>query len=226
MAKSSPQPNRTRATPANPSASAGQRRILWIAVGVVLAAVIAVIVVAVSTGGSDAPKDITLLQVQPVKISGNPLPVPEAGAPDNAPGIALPRIDGKTFGSRSISIKAGKPTLVIAINRADPDVEAEVKAIVQWHHSDQTPAALNVVTLVTGPGRDTASDPVSSWLVREEWPFPVLVDDTNSSAAAALGFLSTPAILISDKAGVVKYRVLGAIPVDRLVQELKEQLGL
>jgi hypothetical protein len=223
MSKPSPQPNRQSA---DSTAPAGQRRILWVALGVVVAAVVAVIVVVVATGDSGAPKRITLLQVQPVKISGEPLPVPEVGAPDNAAGKAVPRIDGRTFGSRSISIKAGKPTLVVAINRADPDVEAEVKALVQWHHAELTPTALNVVTLVTGPGRDTASDPVSSWLVREEWPFPVLVDDANSSAAAALGFLGTPAVLLVDKDGVVKYRVLGAIPIDRLVQELKDQLGL
>ena len=223
MPKPSPQPNRQSA---DSTASAGQRRILWVALGVVVAAVVAVIVVVLATGDSGTPKRITLLQVQPVKISGEPLPAPEAGAPDNAAGKPVPRIDGKTFGSRSISIKAGKPTLVIAINRADPDVEAEVKALVQWHHAELTPTALNVVTLVTGPGRDTASDPVSSWLVREEWPFPVLVDDANSAAAAALGFLGTPAILIVDKDGVVRYRVLGAIPIDRLVQELKDQLGL
>lgn len=213
--------------PAQPEDTVGaQRRVLWVAVGVVIAAVVAVVVILAATGGSDSPKHITLLQVQPVSISGDPLPTPEAGAPDGAPGKAVPRIEGRTFGSRRISIKPGKPTLVVAINRADPDVEGEVKALVGWHHADQTPAALNVVTLVTGPGRAEASDPVSSWLVREEWPFPVLVDDENSSAAAALGFVSTPGILIIDADGVAQYRVLGALPIDRLVQELKDRLGL
>ncbi len=203
-----------------------QRRVLWVAVGVVVAAVIAVVVILAATGGSDTPKKITLLQVQPVTISGDPLPTPEAGAPDNGPGKSVPRIDGRTFGSRRISIKPGKPTLVVAINRADPEVEGEVKAIVQWHHAELTPEALNVVTLVTGPGRAGAADPVSSWLVREEWPFPVLVDDENSSAAAALGFVATPGILLIDTDGVARYRVLGALPIDRLVQEIKDQLGL
>jgi len=203
-----------------------QRRVLWVAVGVVIAAVIAVVVILVATGGADTPKKITLLQVQPVSISGDPLPTPEAGAPDNTSGRSVPRIEGRTFGSRRISIKPGKPTLVVAINRADPDVEGEVKALVQWHHADQTPEALNVVTLVTGPGRADASDPVSSWLVREEWPFPVLVDDENSSAAAALGLVATPGILIIDADGTAQYRVLGALPIDRLVQELKDRLGL
>ena len=206
--------------------SGAQRRVLWVALGVVLVAVVAVVIVVVATGGSNSPKYITLIQVQPVTINGDPLPVPEAGAPDGAAGHVVPRIDGRTFGSRRISIQPGKPTLVIAINRADPDVEGEVQAIVRWHHADQTPQTLNVVTLVTGPGRAAAADPVSSWLVREEWPFPVLVDDDNSSAASALGLPTTPAILLVDAKGVAQYRVLGALPVDRLVQELKNRLGL
>ena len=208
-----------------PSSGGNQRRILFVALGTVIAAVIAVVVV-VSTGGSSTPKLITLLQVQPVRITGEPLPTPEAGASDNSLGKSVPRIDGKTFGSRSISIKPGKPTLVVAINRADADVQAEVEALVQWHHAYLTPEALNVITLVTGPDRDGAADPVSSWLVREEWPVPVLVDDAASSAAAALGFLATPAFLIVGTDGIVRFRALGALPIDRLVLELKNQLGL
>jgi len=208
-----------------PASGGNQRRILFVALGTVIAAVIAVVVV-VSTGGSSTPKFITLLQVQSVQITGEPLPTPEAGASDNSLGKSVPRIDGKTFGSRSISIKPGKPTLVVAINRADADVQAEVEALVQWHHAYLTPEELNVITLVTGPDRDGAADPVSSWLVREEWPFPVLVDDAASSAAAALGFLATPAFLIVGTDGIVRFRALGALPIDRLVVELKNQLGL
>jgi len=207
------------------SSRGNQRRILFVALGTVIAAVIAVVVVA-STGGSSKPKFITLLQVQPVRITGEPLPTPEAGASDNSLGRSVPRIDGKTFGSRSIALKPGKPTLVVAINRADADVQAAVEALVQWHHAELTPEALNVITLVTGPDRDGAADPVSSWLVREEWPFPVLVDDAVSSASRALGFLATPAFLIVGTDGVVRFRALGALPIDRLVPELKNQLGL
>ncbi|CAB4703288.1 MAG: hypothetical protein F2934_02935 [Actinobacteria bacterium] len=208
-----------------PNSGSNQRRILLVALGTVIAAVIAVVVV-VSTGGSGEPKFITLVQVQPVRIAGEPLPTPEAGAADNSLGRSVPRIDGKTFGSRSIAIKPGKPTLVVAINRADPDVQAEVEALVQWHHADLTPEELIVITLVTGPDRDSAADPVSSWLVREEWPFPVLVDDAASSAAGALGLLATPAFLIVGTDGIVRFRALGALPIDRLVLELKNQLGL
>lgn len=214
-------PSKKPARPANP-----QTRILWVALSVVVLAAVAVVIAVVATGGSDSPKDVTLLQVQNVTITGDPLPTPDAGAPDSAPGKKVPRIDGKTFGGTKISIKGGKKTLVIGLNRQDPDVEEEIKALVQWHHAYRTPEDLNVITLVTGPGRDTAAEPASTWLLNEEWPWPVLVDDANSSAAAALGFLGTPAILLVDKAGVVQYRVLGALPIDRLEQEINDRLGI
>jgi len=205
----------------------GQRRVVWIAIAVVtVVAVAAVIAIVATSGGSGTPKNVTLLQVQPVRISGPALPVPEAGAPDNAVGKSIPTIDGKTFGSRSIAIKPGKPTLIVVINRSDTDVEGEVKTIVQWHHGGNVPKSLNVVTLITGPGRATASTPVSSWLVDEEWPFPVLIDDANSSAAAALGVPVTPAVLLVDPTGTVKMRVIGAIPAEQLAQQISAQLGI
>jgi len=204
-----------------------QRRVVLIALGVVVLAAIAAVVAIVATredSATTSSKD--LIQVQPVEVVGTPLPSPEAGTADNSVGLPVPEIKGKTFGSRSISIKKGKPTLVIGINRADADVPGEVEAIVQWHHAYLTPSKLNVVTVVTGPGRDTAADPVSSWLVREEWPFPVLVDDAAGTAAKALGFVATPGIMLVDPDGVVVFRVLGPLPIERLAQEIKERLGL
>jgi len=214
-------PSKKSSRSANP-----QARILAVALSVVLLAAVAVVIIVLATGGSDTPKDVTLYQVQAVTISGDPLPNPEAGAPDNSQGKKVPRIDGKTFGSSKISIKPGKKTLVIGINRQDVDVQGEVEELVKWHHAYLTPEELNVITLVTGPGRDTAAEPASTWLLRSEWPWPVLVDDANSSAAAALGFLATPGILLIDEDGVAQYRVLGALPIDRLEQEINDRLGI
>lgn len=214
-------PSKNTSRPANP-----QVRILWVTLSVVVLAAVAVVIVILATGGSDSPKDVTLYQVQAVKIIGDPLPTPDAGAPDNTPGKKVPRIDGKTFGSSKISIKPGKKTLVIGINRQDVDVEGEIKALVQWHHAYLTPEDLNIVTLVTGPDREKSAEPMSTWLLREEWPWPVLVDDANSTAAAALGFVGTPAVLLIDEDGVAQYRVLGALPIDRLEQEINDRLGI
>lgn len=213
--------------PVPPRDPAVQRRVVLIALGVVVLAAIAA-VVAIVTTRDDSPTTSSkdLKQVQSVEVVGEPLPSPQPGTSDNSVGLPVPQINGKTFGSRSISIKKGKPTLVIGINRADPDVQGEVEAIVQWHHAYLTPSKLNVVTVITGPGRDTATDPVSSWLVREEWPFPVLVDDAAGTAASALGFVATPGIMLVDPDGVVVFRVLGPLPIERLAQEIKERLGL
>ena len=212
--------------PANQSAPTS-RRALYIALGTIVVVAIAVVMVLVVTGGgSDDTFDGPLVQVQPVEVSGDALPVPQAGVADNAVGLPVPRIDGKTFGSRSISVKGGDPLLVIVINRNDADVQGFVEDVVQWHHADLTPEDLSVVTVVTGPGRDTAADPVSSWFVREEWPWPFLIDDAAGTAAAALGVPSTPAVLLVDPDGVVRYRALGPIPSGQLAAEITAKLGL
>lgn len=212
---------------ARPAGSVNSRRVLWIALGTIAIVAIAVVMVLVVTGGgSDETFDGPLVQVQPVEVTGTPLPVPEAGAADNSIGLPVPRIDGKTFGSRSISVKAGDPLLIIVINRSDVDVQGFVEDVVQWHHRDLTPEDLSVVTVVTGPGRDTATDPVSSWFVREEWPWPFLIDDSAGSAAAALGVPSTPAVLLVDPDGIVRYRALGPTPSGRLAAEITATLGL
>jgi hypothetical protein len=201
--------------------------VLWISLGTIVIAAIAVaMVLIVVGGGSDETFDGPLVQVQPVVVTGESLPVPTAGAADNAVGLAVPRIDGKTFGGRSISIGSGDPLLVIVIDRNDVDVQAFVEDVVQWHHRDLTPAELSVVTVVTGPGRDTATDPVSSWFVREEWPWPFLIDDASGTAAAALGVPATPAVLLVDPKGTVRYRALGAIPSAQLAAKITAELGL
>lgn len=204
-----------------------QRRVVLIALGVVVLAAIAAVIAIVATRDGTATTSLDeLKQVQPVSVEGTPLPAPVPGATDNSIGLMVPQVKGRTFGGREISIGRGKPTLVIGVDRADADVQAEVEAIVQWHHGELTPSDLEVVTVVTGAGREAAADPVSSWLVREEWPFPVLVDDAAGTAATSLGFVATPAILLVNPDGAVVFRVLGPLPIDVLAREIKERLGL
>lgn len=199
---------------------------LYIALGTIVIVAIAVAMVLIVTGGSDDTFDGPLVQVQPVEVTGAALPVDPAGAADSAAGLPVPRIDGKTFGSRSISVKPGDPLLIIVINRNDTEVQGFVEDVVQWHHNDLTPEELSVVTVVTGPGRDTATDLVSSWFVREEWPWPYLIDDAAGTAAAALGVPVTPAVLLVDPEGIVRFRSVGPIPSGQLAAEITAKLGL
>jgi hypothetical protein len=205
-----------------------QRKVWWIALGVVGVAVIAIITVVAALGGSTSKGPLTLTQVQPVTVTGAGLPELPAGTTDASPGRATPRIDGRTFGSRAISIKPGKPTMIVVIEPGDagPDNLAQVSQLVQWHHANLTPDALNVVTVVTGPGRATAKDLPSTWLVRAEWPWPVLVDDEAGTARLALGMAKTPGIILVDASGVVKYREQGIVAPAELAKTITADLGV
>lgn len=205
------------------------RKLWWISLGLAGVVSIAIIVVlAVTSGGSQKKGPLTLTQVQPVSVAGDRLPAFVVGSPDEALGRTVPRVDGSTFGSRPITVKPGKPTMIVVIEPGStgPDDLAFVNDLVVWHHADLTPAKLNVITIVTGPGRAESKDPASTWLVRAEWPWPVLVDDEAGSAATALGIVGTPSVLLVDADGVVRYREHGVVPAVELAKLITERLGV
>ena len=131
-------------------------------------------------------------------------------------------------GDGKISVKPGKPTMVVVIEPGStgPDDLAQVTDLVLWHHAELTPAKLNVVTIVTGPGRATAKEPASTWLVRAEWPWPVLVDDEAGTAATSLGIVGTPSVLLIDAGGVVRYRSHGVVPAVEIAKSISVLLGV
>jgi len=223
----SQRPPSRRATSA--SSGSGSRPGWWIAIGVLAASVVVAVVVLVvinSGSGSSSPAVINLVQIQPVTVSGTALAPLRVGQADQALGANAPRLSGRTFGSRSISLKPGKPTMVVVVSYGDTYSRSEVPQLVQWHHSGLAPFGLDVLTVVTGPGRTNPSDPPSSWLVREEWPWPVLVDDQAGSAAGALGASDSPQILLIDAHGVVRYRRSGLVAATDLAIAIHDNLGL
>lgn len=200
-------------------------RTVWIVVAVLAVAGIAAITLLVA-GGGGSKGPVTLVQVRPVTVTGTPLPAFTGTDPDPAVGTAVPRISGLSFGGTKISIGPGTPTLVLVISHTSADSLAEVPRLVLWHHADQTPVALHVVTVVTDTDAGQANYPPSSWLVREEWPWPVLADDEQSSAKAALGFGDLPGFVLIDPQGIVQYRGSGQLPIADLVSLLAQRLGV
>ena len=205
----------------------GGRRPLYVVLGVAAGAVIvAVTAIVASSGGSSSPKEVNLLEIQPVEVSGAALPAFQAGQADAAVGQAAPRVNGKTFGSRSISIKSGKPTMLVFLSHWSPASQKQAPALVQWHHGGLAPEALQVISVITGSDPAKPNYPASSWLVDVEWPWSVVVDDTAQSVRAAYGFSDVPGIVLLDKDGVVRFRAQGELAVADLQPQLHSALGL
>jgi hypothetical protein len=173
-------------------------------------AALAIITLLVATGGGDA--EVVLTDHQPVTVTGEPLPPFVAGTADTAVGMPVPDIDGKSFGGTNATTTSDEPTMIIVVTPWNEASQREVEALVQWHHADLTPEGLKVLTVVTGADPTKANSPAYAWLVREEWPFPVLADDEAGTAAAALGATADPLLLFVDDKGTVQFRG-GEMPI-------------
>jgi len=209
------------------AASARRRRArtAWIVGAIVAVVAIAGITAIVAGGGADKG-DVTLTQIQPVDISGSPLPAFASPEGDQAVGLAAPTVDGLSFDDSKVSITPGRPTLLVFLAHWCPHCQAEVPRVVAWHDAGQAPADLDVIGVITGTDATLPNYPPSSWLVREEWPFPTLVDDGSSSAMAVFGFQNFPAFALIDANGVVQYRATGEIEMTDLDAVLASKLGL
>ena len=201
-------------------------RAVWIVVGLVGVGAVALLTVVAASGGTKNTGAVTLVQIQPVKTSGTRLATYTPGAADPAVGTPAPRLDGKTFGSNPISVKPGRATMLVFIAHPNADSTTEVPNLVLWHHAGSAPGALDVVGVVTGPGRDNPKVPPSSWLVDNEWPWPVLVDDSSFTASTTYGFTTYPAFALIGTDGLVKYRGTGVISAVELAKLIRTNLGV
>ena len=111
-----------------------------------------------------------------MNISGTPLPPFVSPQGDQAVGLAAPTVDGLSFGGTEIAITPSQPTMLVFLAHWCPHCQAEVPRLVEWYEAGQTPEGLNVIGVITGTDEASPNYPPSSWLEREEWPFPVLVD--------------------------------------------------
>ena len=67
---------------------------------------------------------------------------------------------------------------------------------------------IDVTAVATGTNADAANYPPSAWLKREDWPFPVMADSADGTAANAYGLSAYPYFVLVDADG----KVAGAAP--------------
>lgn len=218
------------AAAATPEEQQRDRRALWIGLGIAGVVLIAGITALVAGGGGGGGTNDLAVQQQPVEVTGTALPAFDStvATADPAVGMAAPRVDGKSFFGTNLSIKPGKATMVVFLAHWCPHCQAEAPRLVQWHHAGQAPTEeqLQVLSVATGTDASRPNYPPSEWLVREEWPWPVIADDAASSAMQAFGFTNFPAFVIIDKDGVVKFRGTGEIAIADLEATLQRTLGI
>jgi thiol-disulfide isomerase/thioredoxin len=221
----SPQPNRPKPNKAQrraqavanrqaADAAAHQRRTrtaLWggVAVLVVIAVIIAVLV---SGGGGDS--SATAFETAPVKVTGAALPQYDSTvSPDPAIGDTIPTLDGKSlFDGKPITVAPnGKPQAIIFVAHWCPHCQAEVPRLVQLAQQGVFDG-VDVTAVATGTNSGYPNYPPSSWLKDQKWPFPVMADSKQETAAQAYGLSAYPYFVLVTANGKVAARASGEIP--------------
>jgi len=187
----------------------------WIAVSALLAIAVVVGLLVAALGGDDSASD-ALEVADAVTVTGGPLPVFEDPAADAAVGLPAPTVAGVDFDEVPVATPApGAPYAVVLLAHWCPHCQAEVPRIVSLANSGGT-SDVPVVAVSTAVDENQGNYPPSEWLERENWPFPVVVDDADGTAASAYGLADFPMIVFVDGAGNVVARVVGEVPEEEL----------
>ena len=206
----------------------GSSKTAWIVAGVLILviALVAVIAILASGGNDDGAGDggstATTVpggsEVRPVTIAGTALPA-FGDDPDPAIGMAAPALTGAGFDGSPVTIEpaSGNVTLVVFLAHWCPHCQREVPVLTEWEQQGGVPDGVDVVSVATATSNERPNYPPSSWLAGEHWPFAVLADDPNYTAAGAYGLSSFPYFVVLDADGNVAARTSGEIEPDELV---------
>ena len=181
-----------------------------------------------ASAGSDKSPTVTVATVpggvdpneyQKVSVSGDTLvALPDSGT-DPAVGKAAPTLNGFDHYGRPAVIApgtTGQATMVVFLAHWCPHCNAEVPVLNKWRESGKVPANLRVVGVTTASKNDQAMWPPSQWLVDMKWPFDVMADSQDQTAAQAYGVGGYPFLVFIDAKGNVTQRASGEIAVEDL----------
>ena len=198
----------------------------WIAAAVVI--VLLGVIAVVASGGSD-PDDPAAAgaAVQPVTVSGDPLPPLADAANDPAIGSVAPALDGAAFDGSPLAIEPGDGTakIVLFVAHWCPHCQREVPFLVDHLADAPLPADIELVTVSTAVDEKAPNFPPQEWLADEGWDHPVLADSAAGAAADAFGLTSFPYFVAIGADGSVTARASGELTADEfdaLVQTARQ----
>lgn len=197
----------------------------WMVVlGVAVVAVIAAVIAFAAAGGDSGSTsgsasaqsgNASTHETGPVAVAGATLPRYGGPTNDDAVGHTLPTLTGVGFDGSHVTVgPTGTPQVVMFVAHWCPHCQAEVPRIVDLAKQGAF-EGLSVSTVATGTNPDYPNYPPSAWLSREDWPFPVMVDSQQSTAAQAYGLSAYPFFVFVGADGKVAGRATGELaPAD------------
>ncbi len=137
-------------------------------------------------------------------------------AADAAQGLAAPNVSGQDFAGDDVDLLVeGEANILVFLAHWCPHCQAELPLLVdEW--SDGLPDGVNATAVVTSQDPNQNNYPPSSWLARDGWDFPVILDDESNSIAGAYGLSSYPYFVVVDADGNVAARTSGELGRDQI----------
>ena len=184
-------------------------------IGVALVAIlVAAAVLAIALGGTASAPGVAEPARAATVIDGTVLPRFADPAADAAIGQPIPTLRGTDLEGNAISIGPGDgPMAVVLVAHWCSVCQAEVPDLVDYLASTGMPDGVRLVGISTSIAPARPNYPPSSWLEREGWTAPTMVDDASSSALAGLGMTAFPGFVFVNADGEVVQRYTGAMPV-------------
>ena len=201
------------------------------AVLAVCVAVAAAIAIGMSSGSSaPAPSDdqatVITGQFQNVEVTGTALPELTQDA-DPAIGTPAPGLSGFDFRGNSVNINTADSrgnTLMVFLAHWCPHCNDEIPKLIEWREAGLIPADLRVVGVTTGSRNDAPNWPPSDWISEKKWPFEVMADSEQQTAALAYGLSAYPFMAIVDADGNLRARFSGVVEPVALSEIVAEAL--
>lgn len=177
-------------------------------------AVVVTVGLVVAFAGGDQTSDHTLAYGR-VTVDGPALPVAADPNRDIAVGLKAPTLVGVTPGGQPITIQpGGRPVVVIFLAHWCPHCQAEVPRLQDWIDQTGGPTGVDLYAVATGTDPNRPNFPPGSWLEREGFTPPVLLDDESDTAGMAYGVTSFPYWVVLDPEGRVVVRLAGELGRD------------
>jgi cytochrome c biogenesis protein CcmG, thiol:disulfide interchange protein DsbE len=191
---------------------------LIIAVVIVIVA-LAGLVAALATrgGGDDDDSDATTTSITYGKVTVTGTALPEGQGPqDPAIGSRVPSITGTDYTGNPVTVAPGKdgPLMIVVMAHWCPHCNNEVPKLIDWKKSGQVPDGLRVVGISTAATDGAPHFPPGEWLDQLGWDWPVIADDQQQTAAAAVGTPAYPFLVFVDAKGDVIARVSGELAIE------------
>ena len=151
-----------------------------------------------------------------VDVEGEFLPAMENRF-DHAVGLTAPLIKGVDLAGNPIVLQEdAETTIVIALAHWCPHCRNEVRELASYFLDNPLPEGIRVVSIATSINPTRANYPPHKWFENEQWNIPVIVDNSDSDIARAMGVSSFPFFIVIDSNGDVSLRVAGRLGIDGL----------